>query len=352
MTKGWALNGTPVNNIIELTKGFAGPKRLYRRVMDNLFTIDLQIFAEGGAGGAAAAGADAGSTGVTAAPDMQPNQADNRPIAGDTNPKPRNRNPLADVQYGIQPTQPEPMQQEQTPTEPQRVSFDELIAGDYKADYEAKIQATIQDRLKGTKAREDKTAPILKALADQYGVDVNDLDSISEAMTNDVWRYEQTALQNGADPETVERLSRIKTMEQERIRKEDAARKEAETRQHYKGLQQQAEEMKQLFPGFDLDRELSDPEFFKLTSPDVGLSLKGAYYAKHGEEIMGAGFQYAAEKSQAKVAASVQANNARPREGGLRRATATEVKADPTKLTKMDRAEIKRRVGQGEKIFW
>lgn len=62
--------------------------------------------------------------------------------------------------------------------------------------------------------------------------------------------------------------------------------------------------------------------------------------------------QYAAQKSAQRIAASVQANGRRPAENGANGAAAATNKSDPRNLTKEDRAEIRRRVRNGEKIVF
>lgn len=294
----------------------------------------------------AAAGASTGTS--TAAPDIAQSTQAESPIAGA--PQPRNTNPLANVRYGR--VEPEPTQQEQPTTETTRASFDDLINGDYKQDYQQRVQAAVNDRVKSARAREEKTSPILAALAEQYGKSADDIDGISEAFMSDPKRFERQALEQGISPETAARLDKLRRLEEQRKEQQARADKEAATQAHFQGLQRQAEEMKQMYPGFDLQRELQNEEFFKMTTPEGGLTVKQAYMALHGDEIAAAGMQYAVNRSRQKVAASVAANGRRPAEGGIQRTAPSDIKSDPTKLTKQDRAEIRRRVARGEKIVW
>ena len=103
-------------------------------------------------------------------------------------------------------------------------------------------------------------------------------------------------------------LQRLERLEQE------LARRDAESmiRTHFDGLQRQAEALKQSFPDFDLQKELGDPVFLRLTSPQVGLSLEDAYYALHHREIDAAGAQAMAEK----LGNSVMAGKGLPAENG------------------------------------
>lgn len=310
--------------------------------------FDLQLFAEGDGGAMSApVSSDAGSAPDTAAGSQT---AETQPA---TAPMGKCKaNPLANVRYGIQPEaeQPAPIEEQAPQQETQRASFDDLIAGEYKDDYQAKIQATIQERLKGSKQREEKMTPLLQALSEQYGKDASDIDGIVEAFTNDPSRYEKEALEQGITPEYAARLAKLKRMEDASKAAEEAARQEQMLQAHYHSLEQQAEAMKELYPGFDLQRELQNEKFYKWTLPEGGMSVEEAYMALHGREIAAAGMKYAVERSAQKVASSVASNARRPAEGGMQRAAAVEVKSDPRQFTKADKEEIRRRVRMGEKI--
>lgn len=123
-------------------------------------------------------------------------------------------------------------------------------------------------------------------------------------------------------------------------------------RAHYNGLTAQAEKMRELYPGFDLEKELRDPDFFRWTAPEGGLTVKQAYMALHGDEILAAGMQYAAERGIRKAYESVIAGRGRPREGGLSSTGGVILERDPSAMTAKERAELKRRVARGERIVF
>lgn len=299
--------------------------------------FDLQIFADGAAG--ATAPAAGGSDGGAALPDQQAQSADTGSVAGSSQTPRMDAQPEADTQNAA------------TETTAQRISFRELIDGDYKEDAQNWVQSVIKDRFKAQDAKNTHIDPIIQALATQYGVDDGDFEGLNNAFMNDPNRYQQIALEQGLSPKQAQELAEIRRQKNIQEKQQAEAQREAATQAHFQQLQQQESEMQQLYPGFDLQRELTDPMFFKLTSQDVGLTLKQAWQAMHGDEIAAAGMQYALERGQAKVAASVQANMNRPSEGGIRRVPATGVKLDPRKMTDAERADLKRRVNAGEKVY-
>ena len=122
-------------------------------------------------------------------------------------------------------------------------------------------------------------------------------------------------------------------------------------RSHFRKLVEQSEEMKSVFPGFDLEAELQNPSFARLTSPEVGISVRDAYFALHHDDIQKASMQYAARQAMQQVAQSVQANGARTVENGMLSTGAVQAKTNPKEFTRQDREEIRRRVRRGENVF-
>lgn len=236
------------------------------------------------------------------------------------------------------------------------VPFEELINGKYKNDFEKRVQGILQDRLKGSREREAKFAPIIEQLAQRYGMDHTaqdfSLDALSEAIAGDTSQYEQEALERGLPVETVAKLHKLEFIEQQRQQQAQMQAQQTQLQRHLQGLVQQGDELKQLYPGFDLETEMKDPVFFKLTSPGVGVPVRTAYEVVHNEEIRGAGMQFAAQKAAQRVSASVAANAKRPAENGVKGSSAAINKSDPSKFTKADFDEIARRSRAGEKIYF
>ena len=366
-------------------------------LLERRLRLNLQLFAEGGDGGAgAAAPADAGQA---AAPTETGEQI---PAAGGKRAR-RKPDPFANVAFGIDESQqegriaaspsaprndgnpssalraPSP-QGEGNPSSgagaqgkggdssasPQndksegRASFDELIKGEYKADFDARVQEIIGKRFKTAKAAEEtlaKLEPMLDRLADRYGVQRGqdgsfDLDALIQAEgKDDAWLEEQAAEQ-GMSVDTFKMVYELQQEKARRDRQEAEDLEERQRRAAFENLVRQHEEAKKIYPGFDLRQELQNPAFVRLTG--VGIDARTAYEIIHKDEIMGAGMQYAAQTAAAKVAASIASGQRRPTENGLGSAnTGQTVRIlDPKTLTKEQREEIKRRVRRGEKIVW
>ena len=234
-----------------------------------------------------------------------------------------------------------------------KISFDELIKGEYKQDFDARVQNILRERFRKNDEASARMQPLFQALGKKYNVDASDLDALTKAIDGDDSLYEQEAMERGM---SVESLKAIKQIERENAvlrKREETNQQEMQIRQHLDGLARQGEELKKLYPGFDLQTELRNPEFLRLTSPGVNVSVRTAYEVVHRDEMRGAEMQFAAQKSAERLSNSIRSNSRRPSESGLGSGQERgEVKTDPRTLSKADRAEIKRRVARGEKIVF
>ena len=312
------------------------------KISFNIPMRNLQLFAEG-AGGTGAGAGDGGTAqgqGVTAAAALPQTKG-------------AKSNPLADVKYGIQPEEAAPAAEVQKPTEaPDRnAEFEALIKGQYKDLYDAKMQDTIQKRLKGTKETVDKynaLSPTLEMLAKKYGVDAGDIEALNKAIADDDSYYEQEAMEKEM---TVQQLKAFKKMEREnadlRAQMQEQQRKE-NVNKMYAAWMQQADEAKKVYPSFDLRAEMNNPRFVDLLRSNI--DVRTAYEVLHKDEIIPAAMQFTAQTVESKLAKSIASGGARPSENGMSSQSAAVVKSDVSQLSKADRAEIIRRVQRGDKI--
>ena len=312
-----------------------------------LRSIDLQLFAEGGssASAAGAEGSGTGAEGVTTADGMPATSARAK------------KNPLADVRYGIQENAEDAQVADaqntagQVSAEERAAKFEALIKGEYKDLYDAKMQDTIQKRLKGTKDTVDKynaLAPTLETLAKKYGVDPTDIEALNHAIDEDNTFFEDEALEKGI---SVEQLKEIRKIERENAdlkkqMREQSVRENAD--RIYAGWLEQSDALKQIYPNFDLDAEIKNPRFVDLLKNNV--DVRTAYEVLHKDDIIRGAMQFTADTVQTKLANNIIAGRNRPSENGIGQTSPAVVKNDATQLSRADREEIIRRVARGEKI--
>ena len=201
---------------------------------------------------------------------------------------------------------------------PTRMSWDEIMAD---PEYNKQMQAVVQSRLRNAKGAEEslgKLAPALELLARKHGLDPEkmDYDALAKAISDDDAYYEDKALQMGVSVETAKKIDQQERDTARQQRQEQQTLEQQKLQQHFMKLQEQGEAMKKVFPGFDLSKELQNPAFVRMTSPNVGISVEDAYYAVHRNEIMSAGMQVTAQKTAQKISNSIQAGSRRPTEAG------------------------------------
>ena len=111
---------------------------------------------------------------------------------------------------------------------------------------------------------------------------------------------------------------------------------------------QQADSLKAVYPTFDLNAEVENPQFRQLLRS--GIDVRTAYEVIHKDEIIPAAMQFTAKTVEQKIANKIASGGSRPAENGMANQGAATVKSDVSKLTRADREEIIRRVQRGEKI--
>ena len=294
--------------------------------------FNLQLFSDEGTD---MAGADTGSTG-----EIANSATENSPIDG-----------VATGEGGEQTV----TATEQAPKE----TWDSLIKGKYKKDYDAAVKAAVNRRFRNQQKLQsqiDSIDPIVRSLASRYGVTANPDGSIPIAQLQakidaDNSQYEQEAFQRGM---SVEDLKQMKQLERENARLRMDSQRSRE-QQEWNEIVSQSEAMKATYPEFNLDTEMENPQFGKLLATMQKSSFKDAvriaYETMHRDEIMGGAMRYAVTQTEQKMSNAIQSNTRRPAENGTTAQNASTIgNIDPSKLTKSQLEEIKRKAERGERI--
>jgi len=247
-----------------------------------------------------------------------------------------------------------PTEEQKTETSPStRMSWDQIMAD---PEYNKQMQATIQARLRNAKGAEETLGiltPALELLARQYGQDPAKIDytALANAINDDNSRYEDRALAMGVSVDTAKQIDQQERTNAREQRIQQQTLEQQKIQQHIAKMEQQATEMKKVFPNFDLRQELQNPTFARLTSPSVGLSVEDAYHAIHRKEIMAAAGQVAAQKTAQKISNSIQAGSRRPTESGTSGQAPSVTTFDYRSASREQREDLKRRIRSGEKIY-
>lgn len=312
------------------------------------FELNLQLFDEGGA---AAGAAGASDTGVNPQDAAAGNSGVNQMDAASG--RSGGKEDLSMVQYGTQ----QRSQRTQQPQQPQKqddaAQWQEAKTR-YKAQYDADVQQIVRSRLRDadtTSQALQTLQPMLDAMAKRFGTKAGDYQALADHYLDDDSLYEDEAIETGMSVEAVKQLHQLRAERDRAQQQVSQFTEQAQIERHLQKLVQQGEALKAKYPFFDLQKEMQNDSFVRMTSPNGGLSVEQAYAALHHNELQQYAMQQAAMQSQRQAAQTVQANMARPRENaGRSAAPQATVRNDPSKLTLNDFEEIKKRVARGEKI--
>ena len=312
--------------------------------MDTMIRMNLCLFGEGAAAGASSGGEAGGSA-----------TGSNAGFADQSKPE--------KVVYGIQETDvtgaSAETQGKATTNDAQKTksdpadkgkAFEEMIKGDYKEQFDARVKQILERRFKGQAELEQfktDSQEIFDLMFAKYGV--KDLKSLQKAVQEDDSYFEEAA---AAENLSVEQYKYKMKLERENAQK-DAALREIERRENankaYAEWQRQAESLKTRYPNFSLENEAAqNPQFVKLLQN--GIDVKTAYETVHHDEILSGAMMQTANAVRKNVTDSIKARGLRPSENGINAQAGVIVKNDVSKLTPKDRAEIARRVLMGETI--
>ena len=333
--------------------------------MENHKWLNLQLFAgEGDGGGEGAA------TGANEAVDAGQQRLRELGVPEDKIRRRANRS-AAKMPQGAPKAAPQAQQQpeseqaaaadhpteEQKTEQPARMSWEEIMAD---PEYNKQMQATVQSRLRTAKGAEEnlaKITPALELLARKHNLDPAkmDYDALAKAISNDESYYEDKALEMGVDIETAKKIDQAERDTAREQRQQEQTLEQQRIQQHIVKLQQQGEAMKEKFPGFDLQKELQNPAFLRMTSPNVGISVEDAYFAVHRNEIMAAGMQVTAQKTAQKISNAIQAGSRRPTEAGTSGQAPSVTTFDYSKASPEQRAAFKAHLrseaAKGRKVY-
>lgn len=228
----------------------------------------------------------------------------------------------------------------------------------YKDRIGEEIQGAIQKRFKNQQSYEDSFNDLLDGLAPlflKYNLDISDVDGLKNALATDDTLLEDTAFNEGLTPEAVrqrlqqqqENAKLQKELNKLKEEQEEAEASKAAYDQYNKWLEE-AEELKKLYPNFDLVTELEN-EDFRDDLINSNKSLQKAYEGAHLQEIIAGAIQTTASRVRESVTNDIKARGMRPPENGMRSGSVS-VKKNVNELTDKDIERIYKRVKAGDTI--
>ena len=337
--------------------------------MTNFKWLNLQLFAGEGAGTGGEGGGEAAATGDNNAiadagqklrekgvPEhLIRRRAQYTAKAPETQAKTEEAEPKAEEAEQVAAAENNPT--EEKTEKPARMSWDEIMAD---PEYNKQMQATMRARLKSANGAEEKLSkitPALELLARKHGLDPAniDYDALTKAISDDDAYYEDKALQMGTSVETAKKIDQQERDTARQKRAEELSMQEQRVRNHYAGLEQQAKEFQKIIPGFDLATELKNPAFLRMTAPNVGISVRDAYYAVHHDEMQAAAMQATAKATAQNISNNIQARQRRPDENGISgqapSATTFAYNKRSPEQREAFKKELREKWARGEKVY-
>ena len=189
-------------------------------------------------------------------------------------------------------------------------AFEELITGEYKAEFQARLEEVLARRLKNSRAAAEKlrqAEPLIEAAANRYGMDPEDVAGLTQALA--------------AEPLAEDHPAAIA----DRLRREQ-------------------EGLRQLYPRFNLGAELQNPLFKTLLQNKV--DLRTAYEVVHHRELLPAALRAAESRGIRRA----EENAARPVESAALPRGGSPGGTDFAHMTPKERAAVNRRALHGETI--
>lgn len=238
----------------------------------------------------------------------------------------------------------------------QEESFGDLIAGRYKADFERETSKIVRARVREAQ-QENKTlresndawSEIGKFLQARYGQDKQlSAQELLEQVRADNYYVELEADKNGISPEAQRQIMRQRWGQEEEHEELMRLRQEQQEREYFTKLIREEATVRETYPDFDVRTELGNPMFMQLTKS--GLSATQAYEMLHHRELVEAAEKKAAEEARKMTAASVASGASRVAENGLGGAAPTVQKADPSKFSREKMERIRKAAMAGESV--
>lgn len=315
--------------------------------------FDLQLFAEGG-DGAAAAGGDGAAPAAAEKAAAAPVQGKGREAAA------------AEVDEMLSPAE-EPGAEENaaegeeqdgaadksgTDPEAHRKAFGELMRGEYNREFGEMIVQATQKAYDSILNEQGPVGRILNALGQKYGTAPGDYEALAAAVEGGVVKddayYEDMAMKKGI---SVQLAKEMDALESENAKHRAAEQQRAEAAK-MEAIQQEwdaaVERIRAEDPDFDIKTALADPDFAQMLK--LGVKMEDAYKARYFDDIMARKTAETAKKTESGVVERIRQRGARPSENGTNPGGAAVLKTDVSKLTPQQCEELERRAMRGQII--
>lgn len=316
--------------------------------------LELQLFAEGGDGSAAAGEASQSAQSDASSPSREAlGRTENAALdeQGSTDPKAEGSgSENGEGEAGEEAKKPSPAER--------RRAFGQMMSGEYKDLADEMMQNAVQIAAQNLEASPEMRG-LLEAIAEKYGTDATDLAALTDAIRNGVVKddayFEKIAMEKGISVKTAREMDKLETQNKRLTAQQQAAQqmqKAAAERARIAQIQAQwdaeADALKAKYPEFDREEVLANPEVEKMMR--AGCSMEAAYRAAYFDRLMARQTAATAQQTEQGVLNRVQQRASRPAENGTRPGGAVQTHIDVEHMSRKDREALEKRVLRGEII--
>lgn len=342
-----------VEGLIRLAENYPENVQFKKLCTKSVNVMDLQLFAEGGDGSAAA-----GETSQSAGADSSPSRGalgrtENAALdeQGSTDTKAEGSgSENGEGEAGEEAKKPSPAER--------RRAFGQMMSGEYKDLADEMMQNAVQIAAQNLEASPEMRG-LLEAIAEKYGTDATDLTALTDAIRNGVVKddayFEKIAMEKGISVKTAREMDKLETQNKRLTAQQQAAQqmqKAAAERARIAQIQAQwdaeADALKAKYPEFDREEVLANPEVEKMMR--AGCSMEAAYRAAYFDRLMARQTAATAQQTEQGVLNRVQQRASRPAENGTRPGGAVQTHLDVEHMSRKDREALEKRVLRGEII--
>ena len=265
----------------------------------------------------------------------------------------------SNVVFGKQPTAAEVDNNVAEPSvspEQRKADFDafieqnkDLYDAKFKERYTKQFEKDFNRRFKDHKDLESRFSQadeIVSLIAQKYGV--ADVAELKSKIESDDRLVEDRALENGVTPEQQRNIDNLKAQADREKRRADMLYGQQQADIQYQQWVMEADELKAIYPEFNLQDEMDNPKFKSLLK--AGIPVQHAYEVVNLNAIKQNNAISVASQASKATADNIRARGNRPKENAGSATPGIIYKSDVSKLTKKDRAEIAKKVARGEVI--
>ena len=265
---------------------------------------------------------------------------------------------LATTEDGAEGDGSEAEEKAQMTPEEHKKAFHALLQGEYRAETEELMQQAVE-RAAQILESSPQVRGLMEALHEAYGVDVDDLDALTDAVKNgrvkDEAYFEKLAMEKGVSVATARQMDKLES-ENKRLTAAEkfaedqrkAAQRQVEIDRIHAEWDREAEQLKTQYPEFDLEQTLANPEIANLMR--LGVSMSNAYRAVYFDQIMAQNESRTAKQVERGVEARIRQRGTRPGENGTRPGGAAQTHTDVNALTRKEREQLERAALRGQVV--